>query len=274
MPSTVSAAYPFSVSSSAAAARIACRTASLRGRPGCRSPVIPPLYKTLGLAIAGLITRRGVLEWKFCHAGSHHGWYVRNRPRQRGKKLTAAGADVIVTGRDPDRLAAVRDRVAAAEQVDGASESEVASFFDRAGVIDHLVLAFSPGAVGMGNLSDTRVADIRLAFEGKLFGYLSAIQRAKVTGSITMVSAVSARAAMPGTVALAAVNGAIERIVPPLAAELAPVRVNAVSPGVIDTPWWAFVPDDQRQVRLASYTERIPAGRAGEARRSPTPCII
>ncbi|GAA1674362.1 SDR family oxidoreductase [Fodinicola feengrottensis] len=181
------------------------------------------------------------------------------------EKLTAAGADVIVTGRDPDRLAAVRDRVAAAEQVDGASESEVASFFDRAGVIDHLVLAFSPGAVGMGNLSDTRVADIRLAFEGKLFGYLSAIQRAKVTGSITMVSAVSARAAMPGTVALAAVNGAIERIVPPLAAELAPVRVNAVSPGVIDTPWWAFVPDDQRQVRLASYTERIPAGRAGEA---------
>nr|WP_238362200.1 SDR family oxidoreductase [Actinopolymorpha pittospori] len=90
-----------------------------------------------------------------------------------------------------------------------------------------------------------------------------AIQHAQVTGSITLVSAASARAALPGTVTLAAVNGAVERIVPPLAAELAPVRVNAVSPGIIDTPWWSFLPEDQRQAQFAAAAQGLPANRIG-----------
>ena len=80
-----------------------------------------------------------------------------------------------------------------------------------------------------------------------------------------MISAASARAALPGTVTLAAVNGAIERMVSPLAAELAPVRVNAVSPGIIDTPWWSFLPDDQRQAQFAAAAGSVPAGRIGTA---------
>ncbi|GAA5035259.1 hypothetical protein GCM10023317_88300 [Actinopolymorpha pittospori] len=84
-----------------------------------------------------------------------------------------------------------------------------------------------------------------------------------MTGSITLVSAASARAALPGTVTLAAVNGAVERIVPPLAAELAPVRVNAVSPGIIDTPWWSFLPEDQRQAQFAAAAQGLPANRIG-----------
>jgi len=84
-----------------------------------------------------------------------------------------------------------------------------------------------------------------------------------VSGSITLISASSARAALPGTVTLAAVNGAIERIVSPLAAELAPVRVNAVSPGAVDTPWWSFLPDDQRQAQFATVGESVPANRVG-----------
>lgn len=160
------------------------------------------------------------------------------------ERLTGSGAEVIVTGRDPEKLAAVKDRVTAAEQVDGTSEEELSAFFRRTGEIDHLVLAFSTGSIGMGPLREADPAAIRAMFDGKLFGYLAAIRHARVTGSITLISAASARAALPGTVALAAVNGAIERIVPPLAAELAPVRVNAVSPGVIDTPWWSFLPDE------------------------------
>ncbi|WP_192756421.1 SDR family oxidoreductase [Actinopolymorpha pittospori] len=96
-----------------------------------------------------------------------------------------------------------------------------------------------------------------------MLAYLFAIQHAQVTGSITLVSAASARAALPGTVTLAAVNGAVERIVPPLAAELAPVRVNAVSPGIIDTPWWSFLPEDQRQAQFAAAAQGLPANRIG-----------
>ncbi|MGF6883558.1 NAD(P)-dependent dehydrogenase (short-subunit alcohol dehydrogenase family) [Nocardia sp. GAS34] len=179
------------------------------------------------------------------------------------ERLTAQGHEVTVTGRDPVKLAAVKDRVHAAEAVDGASQEQVAAFFERMGSIDHLVLAFSPGAVGIGPLREIDLADLRTGFDGKLFGYLFAIQRAQVTGSITMVSASSARAAIPGTVTFAAVNGAIERIVPPLAAELAPVRVNVVAPGVVDTAWWSFLPTDQRQAQFAAAGQQVPAGRVG-----------
>lgn len=179
------------------------------------------------------------------------------------EQLTAAGAEVIVTGRDETRLAAVKGRVHEAARVDGADPDAVADFFARTGEFDHLVLAFSPGALGAGALREVALADVRGAFDGKLFGYLSAIQHAAVTGSITMVSASSARAALPGTVTFAAVNGAIERIVSPLAAELAPVRVNAVSPGAVDTPWWSFLPADQRQAQFATAAAGLPAGRIG-----------
>jgi NAD(P)-dependent dehydrogenase (short-subunit alcohol dehydrogenase family) len=180
--------------------------------------------------------------------------------------LTADGVDVTVTGRDPVKLAEVKDRVAAAEQVDGTNADEVTAFLERTGEFEHLVLAFSGGSIGFGPLRDTPLARIREAFERKLFGYLFAIQHAKVTETITMISAASARAAMPGTIAGATVNGAIERMVPPLAVELAPVRVNAVSAGLIDTPWWSFLDDDQRAAQYASFAEGIPAKRVGRPR--------
>lgn len=123
----------------------------------------------------------------------------------------------------------------------------------------------APGAVGLGPLRDTPIATVRAAFDGKLLAYLAAVQRATVTGSVTMISAASARAAFPGTATLAAVNGGIERMVPPLAAELAPVRVNAVSPGVIDTPWWSFIPEEQRQAQFAEIASGAPLKRVGQA---------
>src|SRR5918996_6450212 len=87
------------------------------------------------------------------------------------EKLTAAGAEVIVTGRDAEKLAAVKERVAGAEQVDGTDEQAVAEFFERVGSFDHLVLAFSPGALGLGPLAGVSLADIKGAFAGKLFAY-------------------------------------------------------------------------------------------------------
>jgi len=177
--------------------------------------------------------------------------------------LTTGGIKVTVTGRDQAKLAALDGRVAEAERLDGTDRAAVTEFFQRQGRFEHLVLAFSPGAVGLGPVREVPLADIETAFSGKLFAYLHAIRQAEVTDSITMISAASARAALPGTVALAGVNGAIERIVSPLAAELAPVRVNAVSPGVIDTPWWSFLPDEQREAQFAAAASGVPAGRIG-----------
>lgn len=178
-------------------------------------------------------------------------------------QLTGAGVDVIVTGRDRSKLARLDGRFALAERLDGTDRDAVMKFFERLGSFEHLILAFSPGAVGVGPVRETSPEDFETAFTDKLFAYIHAIRHAQVTESITMISAASARAAIPGSVTLAAVNGAIERIVSPLAAELAPVRVNAVSPGIVDTPWWSFLTDEQRQAQFEAAAESVPAGRIG-----------
>jgi NAD(P)-dependent dehydrogenase (short-subunit alcohol dehydrogenase family) len=179
------------------------------------------------------------------------------------KLLVGDDTEVTVTGRDPERLAAVPEPIAT-ERLDGTDRAAVTDFFGRIGEFDHLVLAFSPGPVGFAPLRDLTPEDLETAFSGKLFAYLHAIAQAKVTGSITMISAVSARAAEPGTVALAAVNGAIERVVSPLAAELAPVRVNAVSPGFVDTAWWAPFPEEQRAAAYEEGAAAVPMKRVGQ----------
>ncbi|MEV5568869.1 SDR family oxidoreductase [Spirillospora sp. NPDC052269] len=185
--------------------------------------------------------------------------------RAAAERLAEQGAEVIVTGRDPEKLAEIKATVSSAEQVDGTDETQVREFFERTGEFDHLVLAFSPGGIAMGPIAEVGADAVRQMFEGKLFAYLSVIRLAqgKVKGSITMLSAASARAANPGTAVLAAVNGAIERTVPPLAAELSPVRVNVVSPGLIDTPWWSFIPEDQRSATFGQFTGALPVPRAG-----------
>lgn len=179
--------------------------------------------------------------------------------------LTGAGLDVTVTGRDLARLAGAGAKFAGAEELDSTDLGAVSAFFERFGEFEHLVLAFSPGPLGAGPIRAISLADFEGAFTAKLFAYVHAIREARVTGSVTMISAASARAALPETATLAAVNGAIERIVPPLAAELAPVRVNAVSPGVVDTPWWSFLPADQRQAQFDSAAASVPAGRVATA---------
>jgi NAD(P)-dependent dehydrogenase (short-subunit alcohol dehydrogenase family) len=182
------------------------------------------------------------------------------------EQLTRDGIDVTVTGRDAVKLTSVGDAFAGAERLDGTDREAVSAFFSRMGAFDHLVLSFSPGPVGLGPIREIALGDLETAFNGKLFAYVHAIREAQVSESITMISAASARAAIPGSCALAAVNGAIERLVSPLAAELAPVRVNAVSPGLVDTPWWSFLPDEQRQAQFDAAAASLPVGRIATPR--------
>ena len=81
---------------------------------------------------------------------------------------------------------------------------------------------------------------------------------------MTFISAVSAYAALPGTAGLAAANAAVAALVPVLAAELRPLRVNGVAPGVIDTPWWDFLSADQRKTVFADYAAKTPVSRIGK----------
>lgn len=186
------------------------------------------------------------------------------------RAFAGLGATVSITGRSKERLDQAAKRIGypvEAAEVDATDRAALDAFFATAGTIDHLVLTASPGAVGAGPFAALDEAALRQAFDGKFFAHVNAIQaalpRLRADGSVTIVSAVSARTAFAGTAGLAAANGALEAIVAPLAVELAPLRVNAVSPGVIDTPWWDGMPEDQRRAYFDAVAAITPVRRVG-----------
>jgi NAD(P)-dependent dehydrogenase (short-subunit alcohol dehydrogenase family) len=181
------------------------------------------------------------------------------------------GATVTITGRSKERLDQAAARIESAVRVaavDATDRAALDAFFGTAGTVDHLVLTASPGAVGVGPIGTLDAAALRQAFDGKFFAHVNAIQaalpRLRPDGSITIVTAASARAAFAGTAGIAAANGALETIVGPLAVELAPLRVNAVSPGVIDTHWWNGFPEEQRQAYFGAVAAVTPVRRVGK----------
>jgi NAD(P)-dependent dehydrogenase (short-subunit alcohol dehydrogenase family) len=186
------------------------------------------------------------------------------------RAFAADGARVTITGRSKERLDAAAGRIGSGVEVrelDATDGAAVTAFFEGSGTVDHLVLAASPGSVGAGPLASLEPEALRQAFDGKFFAHVTVLRAAlpvlRADGSVTLITAVSARSAYPGAAGLAAVNGALEAMVPGLAVELAPLRINAVSPGVIDTHWWHGMPEEQRSAFFASVASASPVGRVG-----------
>lgn len=183
--------------------------------------------------------------------------------------LAKCGARVVVNGRDRAKLdataAKLGDRVSTAA-FDASDADERSRGLSAIGAFDHLVIALS-GGKGAGPFATLARDDVRSGFEAKFWTHFSLAQEAlpylDAAGSITFVSAISARAANPGTAGLSAINAAIEGLVKPLAVELRPRRVNAVSPGVIDTPWWNWMAADQKADTFAKFAKATPVGRIG-----------
>ncbi|EJC81232.1 dehydrogenase of unknown specificity [Rhizobium leguminosarum bv. trifolii WSM2297] len=185
------------------------------------------------------------------------------------KLLSKQGYTVTIAGRDEEKLAAAKASLGGEVRslvLDATELSGLAEAFAGIGALGHLVLAMGSG-LGAGPFAALDMADLLAGFQTKLIPHAAAAQAAlpllRPGGSITFVSAVSAQAAMPGTAGLAAVNAGVEAMVPVLAAELKPLRVNGVSPGVIDTPWWNFLPPEQRGGVFADFAGRTPVGRVG-----------
>ncbi len=181
-----------------------------------------------------------------------------------------SGANVVVVGRDPDRLAgalAQLPRGTTGTNVDAGDPAAVAEFFRRTDAFDHLVLSISSGG-GAGPFAKLDIQGLKKPIEGKLLAQLSAAQLSLGTlaadGSITFVTAASARAAFPGTVGLAAINGALNAAAATLALELKPRRVNVVSPGIVETPIWSRFPEEQRRNLLEREAQALPVGRNGQ----------
>ncbi|MFD8570723.1 SDR family oxidoreductase [Streptomyces sp. NPDC059639] len=183
--------------------------------------------------------------------------------------FAASGAEVTITGRDRAKLDEAAARIGgktATHPMDATAQADIDAFFATTAPIDHLVVAVS-GAAGSGAFAELDLDDLAHGFDAKFWPQLRILKAAlghlTERASVTLITAASARAAFPGTAGLAAINGALEAMIPPLAVELAPRRINAVSPGVIDTPWWGRVPEEQRKELFAGLAATTPVGRVG-----------
>jgi NAD(P)-dependent dehydrogenase (short-subunit alcohol dehydrogenase family) len=151
--------------------------------------------------------------------------------------------------------------------LDTTQEQQVQSFFEKVGQFDHLVV--SAAETSGGSFLHTNTAQARQLFENKFWGqyYAAKYGAPKILphGSITLFSGVVAYKSMVGSSILGAVNAAVSNLGQTLALELAPIRVNIISPGIIDTPSRSKMPEETRNHFYATVGNKLPVKRIGRA---------
>jgi NAD(P)-dependent dehydrogenase (short-subunit alcohol dehydrogenase family) len=174
------------------------------------------------------------------------------------------GADVIIASRNVERLDRAADALnAIAIPADVTSDESVASLFRSCGPVDHVVV--TAAQLRTGPFKTVTMEDVRGTIEGKFWGAWRVAKHADIRpgGSLTLVSGFLSVRPRPNSAIVSAANGALESLSRALALELAPVRVNCVSPGIIDTPIRAAMPEEARREMLAKTAASLPVGRVG-----------
>jgi NAD(P)-dependent dehydrogenase (short-subunit alcohol dehydrogenase family) len=174
------------------------------------------------------------------------------------------GAEVIIASRNADRLNAAAQKLGVKGIVaDVTSDDSVAGLFRACGPVDHVVV--TAAQLRSGPFKTVSMEDVRSTMEGKFWGAWRVARAADIRagGSLTLVSGYLSIRPRPNSAIVGAANGAIESLARSLALDLAPVRVNAVSPGIIDTPIRAAMPEAARLDMLAKTAASLPVGRVG-----------
>ncbi len=175
------------------------------------------------------------------------------------------GADVIIASRNAAKLDAVAEKLnVVAIPADVTNDQSVVDLFRRAGPVDHVVV--TAAQLKTGPFKTVSMDDVRATMESKFWGAWRVARAAEIRsgGSLTLVSGFLSVRPRPNSAIVGSANGALESLSRALALELAPVRVNAVSPGVIDTPIRAAMPEEARREMLAKTAASLPVGRVGQ----------
>ncbi|MFF0013225.1 SDR family oxidoreductase [Streptomyces sp. NPDC005374] len=186
------------------------------------------------------------------------------------RTLLAEGMDVTIVGRSEDRLAQARAELERTHGkistivADMGREEDVTELFAQVARVDHVVVTAADATGAYGRTSDVATATARAVVDTKLLGAWLVGKHAagRVTGSITYTSGINAYRPNGSNTIMAAANGALASLAYGLAIELAPVRVNVISPGWVDTPIWDQLGMD-KQAAFAHLAERLPARRVG-----------
>lgn len=178
------------------------------------------------------------------------------------------GAQVVMCSRSREKLEQAKQLISGQVEVvpfDMTDQQAVQAAFNRIGSLDHLVAtAAADKNKNRGRFADLDAMVVRRSFD-KFWGYFYAAQAAvpyfSSQGSITLLSGASAfKPPKSGMSVLASVNGAVATLGRALAVELAPIRVNVVVPGAVDTSVWTPA---ERESLVAWMREELPARHVG-----------
>ena len=152
--------------------------------------------------------------------------------------LSDKGAHVIALSRNPDKLKNVPKNVTT-KKMNVLDRDALEKFFQEVGEYDILVNSATGGARAVGPFLSMDIDGYKASFD-KLWGYTNVVRYGtkflKDNGNIVLVSGSPARKCRTGQIAISSVGGAVEAFARGIAPEIAPKRINIVSPGIIDTP--------------------------------------
>lgn len=187
------------------------------------------------------------------------------------REFAAQGADTVIASRSPQRLDAALTELAtpggavSGQILDIRSDDEVEKFSTTAGQFDHVVV--TAGQTSMGRVDTLPLDDAYAAMDSKFWGAyrIARAVRIRPSGSLTLLAGYLSQRPGRASALQSAINSALEALVRGLALEYAPLRVNAVSPGLLRTPLWEGMDATDRERMYEAATERLPVGRVGEA---------
>jgi NAD(P)-dependent dehydrogenase (short-subunit alcohol dehydrogenase family) len=180
------------------------------------------------------------------------------------------GADIIIASSRQERVDAALKTLpprARGHALDLSDETAIEALFAQLGSFDHLV--FTAGEnLHLGSLASTDVEGARRFFSVRYWGALLAAKHGsryiREGGSVVFTSGIAGQRPRSGWAVAASVCSAMEGLTRALAVELAPIRVNIVSPGIVRTPLWAGMQEAEREALYRQTAERLPVGHVGE----------
>lgn len=178
------------------------------------------------------------------------------------------GAVVTITGRSEDKLRRAANDLGVAKTaiLDIAKEPDIRQLFIDRQPIDHLVILGA--SLALGAIRDAPFENLSHPITDRLLGAIQVIRHAIPNmsgGSITLISGLLASRPVVGMSAVAAAIGGIEAMTRALALELAPIRINAIAPGYIDTPMLRAALNDQYEGVVKAHSATLPMQRIGTA---------
>ncbi|WP_222285619.1 SDR family oxidoreductase [Rhizobium leguminosarum] len=181
-----------------------------------------------------------------------------------------SGAEVVIVSRSNEKLQTAKRTLAADVRVstfaaDMTQEAEIARLFDEIGVFDHLVSTAGTPPPG-DPIARTDIDLVRSFIDNKLVGAVlvtkHAVRSLKRGGSLTFTSGINKdKPPVPGGAVVSAVAGSFSYLAHALSLELAPTRVNVVSPGWVDTPMFEELAGDAKSGFFEGMAARLPVGR-------------